>query len=122
MQEILIDCFCVYAGVLTDISFHCLSRGCTEEQGHGRKREIGVVIHGKIKKGCLCFTYTPASTVEFCFSLIEQKAKFKSASEVSKFRVNSRSDVYHCAIRNLPTFRVQAICTCSAIYVKRETP
>ena len=29
-----IECFTVYAGDLTDMSFLCLSRKCTEEQGH----------------------------------------------------------------------------------------
>ena len=54
----------------TCLSF--VSRECAEEQGHGGKRGIGVVIHGRIKMGYLCFTYTPVSTVEFCFSLVER--------------------------------------------------
>jgi len=62
--------------------FPLLSRECTEEQGHGGKREIGVVIHGRIKTGYLCFTCTPVSTVEFCLSLVEreseQKANFRA--------------------------------------------
>jgi len=33
------------------------------------------------------------------------KANFRSVSEASKFRVNSLSIVYHCAIHNLPTLR-----------------
>ena len=33
------------------------------------KREIGVAIHGRIKMGYLCFTYTPVSTVEFLSSV-----------------------------------------------------
>ena len=32
-------------------------------------REIGVVVDGRIMMGYLCFTYTPVSIVEFCFSL-----------------------------------------------------
>ena len=34
-----------------------------------RNRGIGVVVDGRITMGYLCFTYTPVSTVEFCFSL-----------------------------------------------------
>jgi len=32
-----------------------LSWECTEEQGHARNIEIGVVIYGRVS--CLCFTY-----------------------------------------------------------------
>ena len=78
------------------------------------------MIHGRIWKGYLCFTYTPVSTVEFCFSLVEQKANFKSASEVSKFCVNSHSDVYDCAIPNLPTFRVYRPCAHAVLYMLKE--
>ena len=39
-------------------------------------REIGVVINRMITRGYLCFTYTPVSTVEFCFSLVELKVNF----------------------------------------------
>ena len=52
--------------------FSLLSWECTRGQGHGGEREIVLVIHGRIKKGYLCFTYTPVSTVEFCFSLVER--------------------------------------------------
>ena len=38
-------------------------------------------------------------------SFVLVKVNFKSVSEVSKFRVNSLSTVYHCAIHNLPTLR-----------------
>ena len=49
--------------------FPSLLRECTEGHGHGRKREIGMVIDGRIKKYYLCFTYTPISAVElFVFS------------------------------------------------------
>ena len=58
--------------------FPLSSRECTKEQGHGGEREIGVMIHGRIKKGYLCFIYTPISAVEFCFSLVEQKADFRA--------------------------------------------
>ena len=72
-------------------------------------REIDVVIDGRITMDYLYFTYTPVSTVEFCFSLVErqseQKGESQSVSEVSKFRVNYLSTVYHCAIRDLPTLR-----------------
>jgi len=34
----------------------------------GGNREISVVIDGRITMGYLSFTYTPVSTVEFCFS------------------------------------------------------
>ena len=63
-------------------------------------REVSVVIDGRITMGCLCPTYTPVSTIEFCF----REGQFQSVSEVSKFRINSLSLVYHCAIHNLPTF------------------
>jgi len=42
----------------------------------------------------------------FCHGFFLVKANFKSVSEVSKFRVNSLSIVYHCAIHNLPTLRL----------------
>ena len=71
-----------------------------EEQWHGGNREIGVVIDGRIRTRYVCFTYTPVSTVSF----VLVKANFKSVSEVPKFRVNSLSIVYHCAIHNLPIF------------------
>jgi len=67
-----------------------------------QNREIGVVIDGRIKRGYLCFTYTPISTILFCFLV---KANFKSVSEVSMFCLNSRSVDYQCAIHNLPTLR-----------------
>ena len=35
-------------------------------------REIGVVIDRRITMGYLCFAYTPVSTAEFCFSLVER--------------------------------------------------
>ena len=72
-------------------------------------REIDIVIDRRIAMGCLYFTYTPVSTVEICFSLVErqseQKGEFQRVSEVSKFRVNYLSTVYYCAIHNLPTLR-----------------
>ena len=68
--EIEIECFIVYAGDLTDMSFLCLSRECMEEQGHVGNREIGVVIDGRITMGYLYFTYIPVSTLEFCFVLV----------------------------------------------------
>jgi len=37
------------------------------------------------------------------------KANFKSVSKVSKFRVNSLSIVYRCAIHNLQTLRLTLI-------------
>ena len=68
MREISIDCFYVcLCRSLDRHVFPLLSRGCTKEQEHGGEREIGVVIHGRIKKGYLCFTYAPVSTVEFLF-------------------------------------------------------
>ena len=39
-------------------------------------RELGVVIDRRITRGYLCFTYTPVSTVKFCFSLVELKVNF----------------------------------------------
>ena len=72
-------------------------------------REIDVVIDRGITMDYLYFTYTPVSTVEICFSLVErqseQKGEFQRVSEVSKFRVNYLSTVYHCAIHNLLTLR-----------------
>ena len=41
-------------------------------------REICVVIDGRITMGYLCFTYTPASTVEFCFSLVERQSEHRA--------------------------------------------
>ena len=63
-------------------------------------REIGVVINGRIRKCCLCFTYTPVSAV----------------SEVSKFLMNSLSIVYYCAIYNLLTFRDRIPDNLSVLY------
>jgi len=61
--------------------FPLLSRRCTEEQGHERKREVGVVIDGRITMGYLSFTYTPVSTIEFCLAQsdrVELKANFRA--------------------------------------------
>ena len=41
-------------------------------------REIGVVIGGRVMMGYLCFTYTPVSTVEFCFSLVERQSELRA--------------------------------------------
>ena len=38
-------------------------------------REIGVVTDGRITMGYLYFTYTPVSTVEFCFSLVGRQSE-----------------------------------------------
>jgi len=51
-------------------------------------------MDGRIRKCYLCFTYTLVSVMSF-FVLV--RAKFEELSEVSKFRVNSLSIVYHCA-------------------------
>ena len=77
----------------------------------GNRDKLGVVIDGRITMGYLCFTYTPVSTVEFCFS----QGEFQSVSEVSKFRVNSLSIVYHCAIHNLPTFTTYSSVHCKKV-------
>jgi len=60
-----------------------------------------VVIDGRIRKCYLCSTYTLVSVMSFCFS----KSEFQELSEVSKFRVNSLSIVYHSAKHNLPNLK-----------------
>ena len=84
-------------------------------------REIGVVVNGRIMMGYLCFTYTPVSTVEFCFSLpvAEQRSELGRISGRER-SVYSLSIVYHCSIHNLPTFRFpsfDAVCCSVAHWV-----
>ena len=70
--EIEIECFTIYTGDLTDMSFLFYHGSVQRNKGMEGNREIYVVIDGRITMGYLCFTYTPVSTVEFYFSLVEQ--------------------------------------------------
>jgi len=52
-----------------------------------------------------CATYVLLIHLSLPLSCVLVKANFKSMGEVSKFRVNSLSIVYRCAIYNLSTLR-----------------
>ena len=55
-------------------------------------------------EGSGCAIYVLLIHLSLLVALFLVGVNFKSVSEVPKFRVNSLSIVYHCAIHNLPIF------------------
>ena len=62
-----IDCLPVYRIDYTDTASLCYHGSVWKNKDMWGNTKIGVVIHGRIRTWCLCFTYTPFFTVSFIF-------------------------------------------------------